>query len=563
MLMGRRNNLVAVSALGVCMLISALSWMYMRIPHYEIMLETGSDITGWLLSGYIIAEVTVVIIAGVLMDRLGPRNSLLIGMALFSGSSVGLCLSENVLMMVAFRVMQGCGGGFLFTTALGFIPGAFDNKRKRLDPHKVMTLAFSVGSLFGTAVGYYFTVDVGDWRILVAVNALVVLLAGTAAYRSLEDAPASYVRDVPGLVLTMATISSVMLYTQTVNVDFELVSYESLAFAEFCILMVVLLVWAERRAADPLIPHGITRTDVGLMSGMFLAGFCGLGMLQFITLFMMVSYGASLYEASRMLLCLIGGGAVTSLIGMELIYRHGIRPLLLTGSIVIAIGFMGAFILMPRGMTGVGFSLFVMGLGFGLIITEMLVSIQTMSRPEHEGAITGLLMSARFIGIILGMAVYKSVISGPLTSFIEGVEDETVNDVELWVFDHLSVYANELLAIFESTVRECCMVASAMVLSVLVVCWFLVGKEDVDPPGSSIPASPAGSDACLAPEGRGCERADDECIHEDAYHEGESQLRHQLDPREDEGSETYRQCYRCDDDCRLERGQKVRGGLPP
>lgn len=479
--MGRQSNITAVASLGICMLICSLSWMYMRMPQFVIMAETGSDIAGWILSGYIIAEVSMVIVAGTLIDRLGPKNAVLLGTSLFFGSSMGLCLSDTVGMMIAFRVVQGCGAGFLFTVALGFIPKVYP-KTRRLDPHKVMTLAFSLGSLFGTAVGYFFAFDVGDWRYLVPVCAFAVLICGTMAYRALPEMPREYVRDVPGLVLTILAIASVMVYTQMVNDSFELVSYESLAFLEFCLILIFLLVYVERKAEDPIIPRGITKTDFGLMAGMFLAGFCGLGLLQFITLFMMVSYGVSLYAASKMLLCLVMGGVVTSLLGMKLVYREGIRPLVLTGSVVIAIAFMAAFFLMPRGIAGVGFSLFVMGLGFGLIITEMLVSLQAVTPRRNQGSVTGMLMSCRFIGIILGMAVYKGIVSSALDGYVENIGGEAVDNVEQWLLEHMSSYVYDLMAIFEFTVRECCVAASIAVLSVLAICYFMVGREDLDAP---------------------------------------------------------------------------------
>ncbi len=479
--MDNRDKLMAVTALGLCMLISSLSWMYMRFPQFIIMSETGSDLTSWLLSGYIIAEVSMVIVAGTLIDRLGPRNAVLIGCTFFFGSSMGLCLAETVEMMIMFRVIQGCGAGFLFTVALGYIPKVYP-KSKRLDPHKVMTLTFSLGSLFGTAVGYYFGVDLGNWKILVPINAFVVLFCGIIAYKSLPEMPREFVRDVPGLILTIITIASLMIYTQMVNDSFELVSYESLAFLEFCILLIFLLVHVERKAKDPIIPHGIGRNRIGLLAGMFLAGFCGLGLLQFITLFMMVTYGITLYAASKMLLCLVMGGVVTSLMGMKMVYPMGIRPLLLTGSVVIAIAFFGAFFLMPRGLAGAGISLFTMGLGFGLIITEMLVSIQAVTPVKHVGSVTGMLMSARFIGIILGMAVYKGIIHGSLEGFVRDVQGDAVADIDLWVLEHMHEYINDLVMLFEDTVRECCMAAGIAVLSVLIVCYFMVGRQDLDAP---------------------------------------------------------------------------------
>ncbi len=529
--MGKKSNLAIVAALGLCMLMSSLNWMYMRIPHYYIMIQTGSDLAGWLLSGYIIAEVSTVIIAGALMDRLGPKDDIVLGTTLFFGAAIGLCMAESVEMMVAFRVIQGCGAGFLFTVALAFV-GKLP-KSKRLDPHKVMTLAFSLGSLFGTAVGYFFTADIQNWKAMVVISAFIVLVSGTVAYRNLPDLPRQFVRDVPGMALTLLTIAAVMSYTQMVNDEFDLFSYESLAFAEMCIILAVLLIWVERRAKDPIIPHGIGKHEIGLMAGMFLAGFCGLGMLQFLVLFMMVSYGVTLYAASRMLLCLLAGGIVTSLLGMKLVYKDGIRPMVLTGSVLIAIAFMGAFVLLPRGMAGVGVSLFGMGLGFGLIITEMLTSLQAVASQKHEGAMTGILMACRFTGIILGIAVYKGIIFNAINGYMESTGGETMGDLDDWILAYFTSYAQDLVAVFESTIRQCCAVASIAVLSVLVVCYFCVGRKDIGAP-EFVTDEDCGGGSCLsapfeAPDGRGDEGADEERIDQDAQHHGEPELREHPD----------------------------------
>ncbi len=562
-MMNKRDGTVAVVALGLCVFVSSLNWMYMRIPQYLLKAETGSDLTGWLLSGYIIAEVATVIIAGTIIDRLGPRNAVLIGTSVFFGSSIGLCLCEGIEMMIAFRIVQGIGAGFLFTTALSFIGKVFP-RSKRLDPHKIMTLTFSLGSIFGTAVGYYFGLEQGNWKILVPVSAFAVLICGTVAYRKLPEIPRDYVRDVPGLILTFVSIAAVMTYTQMMSESFDLLSWESLAFAEFCIVLVFLLIWVEKRAKDPIIPHGITRNDIGLLSGMFLVGFCGIGLIQFITMFMMVSYGLTLYEASKMLFCLIAGGVVTSLMGMKMVYKEGIRPLTLVGSFIVMIAFIGAYFLMPRGIAGVGFSLFTMGLGFGLIVTEMVTSLQAVTPTKHQGALTGMLMSARFVGIILGMAVYNGIVRKSIGEYIQTVEGEAVGDVTTWLLEHMHEYLDELIALFGSTVRECCIAGGIAVISAWIICYFMVDRKDLDAPEwvedweSDLPA-PAG----LAPHRGGDQGADDEGVDEDAQRQGEAQLREHLDPREEERSEAHREDHRGHDDDGLETGHQIRRRLLP
>lgn len=477
---GRKTLVVFMMA--VCMFMSSICWMYMRIPQYMETILRGSDLATWLPSVYIIAEVSMVIVAGTLIDRIGSKNCILIGMALFVGGSFGICIADTVELMVFLRVMQGLGAGFLFTVSLAFIPKLFP-KSKRIRPHGLMSLMFSVGSIIGTATGYYFVFTVGDWRLFLAIAGAVVAICGSVAYFYLPEAKRESVRDIPGLVLSIVTVAAVMLYTQMVNKNFELFSWESLALFELAAVLFFLLILVEKRTKDPIIPHGIKKTHIGFLAGLFLAGFCGIGMFQFLTLFLMVTYRFTLYQATgTLLLFLIAGGATTSVIGMFSIYEYGIRPFSIASPILVFIGFVSAFFLIDKGWFGVGMSLYIMGLGFGCIITEMLVSIQAYSPVKHTGTYTGLLMSVRFMGIILGMGVYMGLIRTALTDYIENVKGEVTDDVIQWLFEHLGECINDMLEIFKSTVQQCCIIAAVAIIPVLIISYLMIGKEDLNAP---------------------------------------------------------------------------------
>lgn len=475
------NRRVAAICLSICTVITSLGWMYLRLPQFYEKYVNSFDAASWLLSAYIIAEVSMVIIAGIFIDRIGSKHTMLIGIVLFVSGAMGVFVTQSFNLMIIYRIVQGLGAGFIFTVGVAFIPKAYD-KSDRPNPHKIMTLAFSLGSIFGTAVGRYFLIDLHDWKLFMLISALIILIIGGLAYLTLCNQKRELVRDIPGIVLTISTIASIMCYTQTVNINFNLVSAESFAFLEFCLIQVFLLIWVEKKSKNPILPQGIKRTHFGLLAEMFLAGFCGLGMLQFLTMFMIVYYGLPITNAICMLLCMICGGAIVSLIGMSMVYRTGVRPFAITGPIIIVIGFIGAYFLITKGLFFMGASMFVIGMGFGCIVTEMVLSIQATSPLKDVGVYTALLMSLRFVGIILGMAVYDHLILGPVRDYIRDVKGQEVMDVIGWLLNHYSECVNDLLSLFETAVQNCCIIAGVTVIIVLIIAYFTVGTDDIDAP---------------------------------------------------------------------------------
>lgn len=478
--MTTENRRVATICMGLCTLFTSLSWMAIRMPmYYEKYIKgTGSM---WFMSAYIIAEVSTVILAGVLVDKIGSKNCTVMGVAMFVAGALGVYITQDPGLLITYRIIQGLGAGFIFCVGVAFIPKAYD-KSERLDPHKVMILTFALGSIFGTAVGMFFLKELHDWRLFFLIAAVAVLVFGLLAYRTLPVQEKHVPRDLLGMILTVSSIASFMTYTQMIDVNFDLFSWQSLAFLEFCLIQLFALIYVEKKAKNPLLPQGIKKTHIGLLVSMFIVGFCGIGMLQFLTMFLLVYYKLSLYNASLMLFCMIAGGATTSIIGTRIVYRTGIRPLVLTGPIITMIGFVGAYFLFTEGLVFAGCALFVIGLGFGTVVTEMLVSLQATSPLKDAGAYTGMLMAVRFIGIIFGMAVYNHFILVPVKKSIAEVKTMSIEELISHILTNFTDLLDKVLGIFSDAVHSCCIVAAITVLIGFVVAYFFVGKEDIDAP---------------------------------------------------------------------------------
>ncbi|MGI9049711.1 MAG: MFS transporter [Rubrobacteraceae bacterium] len=81
------------------------------LPTIEHALHTSATWTAWLLSGYLIISSVATPLVGKLGDQRGKRLMILAALAVFLVGSVGAALSPSIWVLIAFRGLQGIGGG--------------------------------------------------------------------------------------------------------------------------------------------------------------------------------------------------------------------------------------------------------------------------------------------------------------------------------------------------------------------------------------------------------------------------------------------------------------------
>ena len=248
------------------------------------------------------------------------------------------------------------------------------------------------------------------------------------------------------------------------------------------IVSATILVVVEKNAQDPIIPRNMGRTKIGCMLCMFLAGFCGLGMVEYLMQFMLLGIGVSIYDASLSFLFLLIGGGCTSMIGLKKVNDTGIRPWILIGPILVMAGFALASQTLVLGMNYVRLSLFVLGLGLGCIVTEILCSVQGTTRVTDMGSVTAVTMSSRFIGILLGVASYAAIIEYRIAKDIEALGEAIGGHDIYFLIDYYEEIHQGAVYAFESSIEMCCLVADILCVGILIVAFLMVGKDDATAP---------------------------------------------------------------------------------
>ena len=476
-----KKRAIAMWGLALCLTAAAAGWMFMRFGMaWSVADLPESPIINYIVPAYVVAEVAVIPLGGKLVDIYGTRRILAIAPIIYIASAMIAVLSVNVEMLIAFRFIQGIGAGLVLSLAYTAI-GKYYAIDKRGKVSELMTAAFAIGSLFGSATGYFLTENF-NWRLGFMAFALMMAVGFVLAWKFLPESGGTGQRtDYVSLILATAVFGVTTLYTQMVNVDFDLISVPSIAIAVLIIIGVVALILHARRSSDPAIPVRTSPFEKKILILMFVFSLCGLGLIQYFFKLYLTYYDFDIYDASFMFMYLILGAAGPSIIGSRKVFVTGIRPWLLVGTVLVTISLIASHFLASTGVVYFALSLFLFGAGLGCIVTEILCSLQTLVDKKDMGQHTGNLMAVRMIGILVGNAIVGAYIgeivrSNYVPTIIDlNITTDLVKQLVTNLVKDVQYAADALNTGLMST-----LLIMAVITALLSIVAYKIGKEDLD-----------------------------------------------------------------------------------
>ena len=472
---------VAMWGLAMCLLAASAGWVFMRFGQaWSIADLPVSDYVSQIVPAYVITEVAMIPVGGKLVDKYGCRAVLGFAPFLYIFGSLLCVVSISVEMLVAFRLLQGAGAGLILALAFTAV-GKYYEGAKRGKCSELMTAAFAIGSLFGTAFGYFLT-DTFNWRTGFIVFAALTMVGTVLAWRFLpEEDRVSVPIDRVGLISASVLFGLATLYTQVVNVNFDLISVPSGLIAAALFFLTVLLIYHARRMEWPPIPVHLPKFERNLIILMFMFSLCGLGLIQYFFKLYLTFYEFNIYKASMMFLVMIGGAAITSMTGSRLVYKTGARPWIILGSVITACGLALTHFIADKGVLQLGISLFVFGIGLGCIVTQIICSMQSVVPRREMGLHIGNLMAVRMVAIMAGNAIIGTYISNVIdrNHVSEAINlsaaDNIVSAIMEYVMSGVKYVADSLASGFLAISAILAVVAALLTLLALTL-----SREDVE-----------------------------------------------------------------------------------
>ncbi|WP_425307763.1 DHA2 family efflux MFS transporter permease subunit [Ammonicoccus fulvus] len=385
-------------------------------------LDAGITAVVWVTSAYLLAYAVPLLITGRLGDRYGPKRVYLVGLTVFTLSSVACGLSPSIEMLIVARAVQGLGASMMTPQTMAVITRIFPPDR-RGTAMGIWGAVAGIASLVGPVLGGIL-IDTLGWEWIFFINLPVGVVAFIAVVRnvpSLEKHPHRFdwlgvALNVIGMFLIVFGIQEGQTYDWGPIVG--PISVWSLILSGVVILG--FFAFFQSRSPEPLVPPGLfaDRNFTAANAGIFVMGFLITAMVFPMTLFAQSSRGLSPTQAALLSLPLaVITGALAPLVGKR-INKSDPKGYAIAGFALMAVsiglyawltrpGISILWVLIPSGLLGVA----------NALIWGPLSVTATRNLPPHRaGAGAGVYNTTRQMGAVLGSAAIAALMEARITA---------------------------------------------------------------------------------------------------------------------------------------------------
>ncbi len=416
----RRGIGVVFVALMLAVLLAALDSTIVATALPTITAELGGlNQLSWVVTGYLLASTISTPLYGKLGDLYGRKRVFQASIIVFLVGSALCGLAQGMGELIAFRTIQGFGGGGLIVLAQAII-GDVVSPRDRGRYQGIFGAVFGISSVLGPLIGG-FLVDNASWRWIFYVNLPIGILALVviAVALHLPEQRREARIDVRGTILLSLAAGSFVLATSLGGSTYAWGSWQIVGLGVVTVVATALFIPVERRAAEPVLPLSLFSRRVFAVAGAigFIVGFALFGATTYLPLFLQIVTGASPTRSGLELLPLVLGLLVTSIGSGQIIARWGhYRPFPIAGTAIMAVGFWMLSTLGPDTSTAErSLDMVVLGLGIGMVMQVLVLAVQNDVEYRDLGVATSGATFFRSIGGCFGVAISGAIFSNRLT----------------------------------------------------------------------------------------------------------------------------------------------------
>ncbi len=291
---------------GMLMIVLDVTVVNVALPSIQDQLHFSAASLAWVVNAYLIAFGGLLLLAGRIGDLVGRRRVFLLGIVLFTASSLLCGLAGSRALLVGARFAQGVGGAMTSAVILGMIVTMFPAPREQAKAIGVYAFVASAGGSVGLLAGGVITQSI-DWHWIFFVNVPIGVATVVLARRLLPAQPGIGLAagaDVPGGMLITAALMVGVYAIVGPAASHGWGDGRTLALAGVALALLGCFFVRERAARAPLMPLRILRSrpvvaanlvQILSVAGMFGMFFLGALYLRRVAGYDALQIGLSLY----------------------------------------------------------------------------------------------------------------------------------------------------------------------------------------------------------------------------------------------------------------------------
>lgn len=389
----------------------------------------------WIFSSYLLMSTVTVLIYGKLADLFGRKPIFFVGLSIFLIGSILCGFASTMEQLIIFRLIQGLGAGAVMPIATTIVGDIYSTK-ERAKIQGYLSSVWGISAVSGPVIGGLI-VQFMDWKYVFWVNVPLGLLAMAGIYFFLQEpvTERKVAIDFKGAALLTSSLSIILFWLVEGGQSFSRSSLTSFFLIFVGIVLFVLFIWTERKAADPMMPFTIWKNPVILYANLvsLTTGVILIGVSSYLPTFVTGVMEQPAIIAGFTLTAMSIGWPIASSFAGHLLIKFGTFKVSFVGGISLVLGsLMFVWMTGESGPLWAAFSSFFVGVGMGLTSTSFIVTIQGAVNREQRGSATAANMFMRNFGNTVGAAIFGAVLNGSLLSLFRKKDlDYEVNDINL------------------------------------------------------------------------------------------------------------------------------------
>ena len=439
----------ALIALAIAQFVMVLDQSIMNVSISQLVADFDTTVPTIqaVITLYCLVMAMLMLTGGKIGDIIGRRRAFTIGLVIYAVGSATTAVAPTVAVLaLGWSVLEGIGAALVLPAMAALIAGNFEGTARK-QAYAVIGGVAGAGIAVGPIVGGWATTEL-SWRVVFAgeVVLVAIILALTPKVAdALRDGPAPRL-DVVGAVLSATGIGAVVLGILQSSTWGFLTPKDSpveplgFSLAVFVVIGGALLLWAfvvwsrhrEAQGRDPLVHlrlFEVLPLRSGLV-GLLTQNLVLMGVFFVVPLYLQLVIGLDALDTGLRMLPISITMFLFSAIGSRLSARVSVRTIVRTGLVVSTLAIVVLIATVDAQLNDLGFavSMALLGVGMGLIVSQLGNVVQSSVDASGRGEAGGLQYTGQQLGSSVGVALIGAIVLAGLTNvFVRTIDaDERI-----------------------------------------------------------------------------------------------------------------------------------------